>query len=145
LVISNVLVVPQEDGSSVAYNGDLEKATFGNSIVYGNISKEIELGNNEENTFNYLFDHCIIQVPDTFDTSNKNHYLNVLQGPDFDPLFMDPYEEYNYALDTLSPAKDIGKLEFAKQFPLDILFKDRNADDGPDFGAFERIEKKDEE
>ncbi|MDB4583772.1 hypothetical protein N9164_11515 [Draconibacterium sp.] len=145
LVISNVLVVPQEDGSSVAYNGDLEKATFGNSIVYGNISKEIELGNNEENTFNYLFDHCIIQVPDTFDTSNKNHYLNVLKGPDFDPLFMDPYEEYNYALDTLSPAKDIGKLEFAKQFPLDILFKDRNADDGPDFGAFERIEKKDEE
>jgi len=145
LVISNVLVVPQEDGSSIAYNGDLEKAKFGNSIIYGNISNEIELGNNDENTFNYLFDNCIIQVPDTFDTSNKNHYINVLTGPDYDPLFIDPYEEFNYALDTLSPAKDIGKLEYAKKFPLDILFKDRLADDGADLGAFERIEKKDED
>jgi len=143
--ISNVLVVPQEDGSSIAYKGDLEKATFGNSIIYGNIPQEIKLGNNDENTFNYLFDHCIIQVPDTFDTSNKNHYLNVFKGPGYDPLFVDPYEDFNYALDTLSPAKDIGKLEYAKQFPLDIVFKDRNADDGPDLGAFERIEKKDED
>ena len=115
------------------------------AIVYGNINKEIELGNNKENTFNYLFDHCIIQVPDTFDTSNKNHYINVLKGRDYDPLFIDPYEDYIYALDTLSPAKDIGKLEYSKQFPLDILFKDRNADDGADLGAFERIEKKNEE
>ena len=145
VVISNVLVITDADGSKVTYVGDLEKATFGNSIVYGNIPLEIELGNNNENTFNYLFDHCIIQVPDTFDTSNKDHYLSVWKGIDYDPLFIDPYEEFDYALDTLSPAKDIGKFEYAKQFPLDILNKDRTADDGADLGAFERIEKKDEE
>ena len=125
--------------------GDLEKATFGNSIIFGNIPKEIELGDNDENSFNYLFDHCIIQVPDTFDISNKDHFINVLKGSDYDPLFIDPYEEYNYALDTLSPAKDIGKFEYAKRFPLDILNEDRTADDGADLGAFERIEKKDDE
>ena len=42
------------------------------SIIYGNVSKEVELGDNEENTFNFLFDHCILQVPDTFNVSNKN-------------------------------------------------------------------------
>ena len=145
VVISNVLVITGEDGSTVSYEGDLVKATFGNSIVFGNISKEIELGNNNENTFNYLFDHCIIQIPDTVDTSNKDHYINVWKGNDYDPLFIDPYEEYNYALDTLSPAKDVGKFEYAKQFPVDILNKDRNIDDGADLGAFERIEKKNEE
>lgn len=145
VVISNVLVITNEDGSKATYVGDLEKATFGNSIIFGNIPKEIELGDNDENSFNYLFDHCIIQVPDTFDISNKDHFINVLKGSDYDPLFIDPYEEYNYALDTLSPAKDIGKFEYAKRFPLDILNEDRTVDDGADLGAFERIEKKDDE
>ncbi len=145
LTISNVLVIPDPDGTKTTHVGDLKKATFGNCIVFGNISKEIELGNNNENEFNFLFDHCIIQVPDTFDISNKDHYKDVLAGIDFDPLFIDPYEEYNYALDTLSPAKDIGNFDFAKRFPIDILNNDRTADDGADLGAFERIEKKDEE
>ncbi len=145
VVISNVLIITGKDGSKVTYNGDLEKATFGNSIVYGNISQEIKLGNNDENTFNYLFDHCIIQVSDTFNTSDKDHYINVLKGNQADPLFMDPYEEYNYALDTLSPAKDFGKTEYGLQYPVDILNNDRTADDGPDLGAFERIEEKNDE
>lgn len=145
LTISNVLIVPGGDGSKTTFNGDLEKATFGNSIIYGNIMNEIELGNNNENTFNYMFDHCIIQVPDTLNTSDKDHYVNVWKGVEYDPLFIDPYEDYNYELDTLSPAKDIGKFEIAKQFPLDILFKDRTSDDGADLGAFERIENKNEE
>lgn len=145
LVISNALVIDQSDGSKVTFTGDLEKATFGNSIIYGNNAKEIELGNNDESKFNYFFDHCIIQVPDTFNTSNKKHYNNVWKSVDFDPKFIDPYDNYNYALDTLSPAKDIGKEEYAKMFPLDIMNKNRTADDGPDLGAYERIEKKDED
>jgi len=145
VVISNVLVVSGGDGSSHSYTGDLEKAFFGNSIIYGNISNEIELGNNNENAFNFMFDHCIIQVPDTFNVANKDHYLNVRKGKDYDPLFVDPYEEYDYALDTLSPAKDVGKIEFAKQFPLDIMNKVRTADEGADLGAFERIENKNED
>ena len=145
VVISNVLVVSDEDGAKMSFTGDLEKATFGNSIVYGNILNEIELGDNEENTFNYMFDHCIIQVPDTMDTSDKDHYVNVWKGVDYDPLFIDPYEDYNYALDTLSPAKDIGSLVFSEEFPVDILNKNRHSDDGADLGAFERIENKNEE
>ena len=141
-MISNVLIIPDSQGGSVSYSGDLEKAFFGNSIVFGNIIQEIELGNNNKNEFNYLFENCIVQVADTFNTSNKDHYKNVWKGIKYDPRFIDPYKEFNYQLDTLSPAKDIGKPEYGEKFPLDILKKERTVDNGPDLGAFERIEKK---
>lgn len=142
LVLSNVLIIQNPKGGSTIYNGDLEKANFGNSIVYGNIVQEIELGNNNKNEFNYFFENCIIQAADTFNTSNKEYYKNVWKGPEYDPLFIDPYKEYNYQLDTLSPAKDVGKPEYGEQFPVDILNKERTGDSGPDLGAYERIEKK---
>lgn len=142
LVISNVLVIEDSNGRKTSYNGDLEKANFGNSIIFGNIIQEIELGNNNKNEFKYLFENCIIQVADTFKTSNNEYYKNVWKGPKYNPLFIDPFKEYNYQLDTLSPAKDVGKLEYGVQFPLDILARDRTGDKGPDLGAYERIEKK---
>lgn len=145
LVISNVLKVSNSDGSSDVYLGDLNKATFGNSIIYGNNLVEVELGKNEEKLFNYQFDHCILQVPDTFNISNKDHYKDVFVGSQYDPLFVDPYEEYNYSLDSLSPARDIGSVEIATMFPQDIQDRDRFSENGPDLGAFERIRKKDEE
>jgi len=141
LVISNVLIVENSSGEQISYNGDLTKATFGNSIIYGNIGNEMELGDNEENIFNYFFDHCIIQAPDTLDTSNKDHYVNVLLGSDYDPRFVDPYDDFNYELDTLTAAKDVGSAVYSKLFPLDLLNKSRTSDDGPDLGAYERIEK----
>ena len=145
LVISNVLVIEDADGGKVSYEGDLEKAHFGNSIIFGNNPLEIELGDNKENEFNYFFDHCIIQVPDTFKTVDKDHFKNVWKGEEFDPKFIDPYDEYNYQLDTISPAKDVGLLDISKFYPTDILNNYRTSDDGPDLGAYERIEKKDDD
>ncbi|MEN8115547.1 MAG: hypothetical protein ABFS16_01125 [Bacteroidota bacterium] len=145
LVLSNVLLVENANGGTTSFNGDLKKAKFGNCIVFGNLENEIELGNNNENTFNYLFDHCIIQVPDTLNTSNKEHYTNVWKGIDYDPRFIDPYDDFNYQLDTLSAAKDVGKPVYGELFPTDLLNKSRESDDGPDLGAYERIEKGEDE
>ncbi len=142
LVISNVLIIRNSKGGTVTYTGDLKKANFGNSIIFGNHIQEIELGNNNKNEFNFLFENCIIQVADTFNTSSGEYFKNIWKGAKYDPLFIDPYKEYNYQLDTLSPAKDVGKLQYGLQFPLDILNRDRTADKGPDLGAYERIEKK---
>ncbi len=144
LVMSNVLVIEGSNGSKVSYNGDLKKAIFSNSIIYGNLSNELELGDNGENEFNFLFDHCIIQAPDTLNVSNQEHYQNVWLGSDFDPRFVDPYDNFNYQLDTLTAAKDIGKSDIAKFFPLDLLNKNRISDNGPDLGAYERIAKQNE-
>ena len=145
LVISNVLVVEDANGEKTSYNGDLVKANFGNSIIFGNINKELELGDNGENMFNYMFDHCIIQIPDTTKTTDKNHYNQVWKGIDYDPEFVDPYDDYIYELDSLSPAIDMGSIDIAKLFPNDILNKSRISDGGPDLGAYERIVEEDEE
>lgn len=142
LVLSNVLIVENTNGTKTKYTGDLNKATFGNCIIYGNNPKEIELGKNDESDFNFLFDHCILQVPDTFNTSNKDNYKTIWKGSKFDPKFIDPYEKNTLELDTLSPAKDIGSLEFSKLYPFDLKKQDRTADSAPDVGAFERVEKK---
>lgn len=145
LVLSNVLVIDGSDGTRTAFSGDLKKAYFGNSIIFGNNNFELELGDNKENEFNYKFENCIIQVPDTFTTTDKSHYVNVFKGNAFDPKFIDPFEELVYELDTLSPAKDIGNIDIAKQYPLDQLNVNRLSDFGPDLGAFERKEKKDDD
>ena len=67
------------------------------------------------------------------------------KGPDYDPNFVDPYDNFSYELDTLSAAIDIGKSEYGKLFPQDLLNKNRNSDDGPDLGAYERLVKKNED
>jgi hypothetical protein len=142
LAISNLVQYPNPDGSKKVYSGDLGKAHFGNCIIYGSNPLELELGNNGENAFNYFFDHCIIQLPDTFNTADRNHYNNVWKGRNFDPKFIDPLQKMNFDLDTLSPAKDRGSAVYSKMFPFDFKGLDRTADSAPDLGAFERFEKK---
>lgn len=142
LAISNMLEITKSNGDKVIYLGDLSRALFGNSIVYGNNVLEIELGNNKDKLFNYYFDHCILQVPDTFNISDKNHYNNVWKGKNYDPKFVDVSKKLIFELDTLSPAKDVGSTAYSKMFPFDLKGKDRTVDKGPDLGAYERIEKK---
>jgi hypothetical protein len=48
--------------------------------------------------------------------------------------------EYNYALDTLSPAQHSAAGNIALQFPYDLFGNSRLSDEGPDIGAFERLE-----
>lgn len=139
LQIQNYIIVQKD---KPAYIGDLAKANFGNCIITGNAfdGNEILLSKNSEALFNYKFDKCILQVADTFKTTNADHYLNIMKG--VDPKFVDPYKKLNFELDTLSPAKDAGKLSYAKLFPTDLKGRDRLGDKGPDLGALERQEKK---
>lgn len=125
-----------------AYIGALSKANFGNCIIAGNIAdnNEILISRNPEALFNYKFDRCILQVADSFKTSNSDHYINILKG--IDPKFVDPYKKLNFELDTLSPAKDAGKLTIGRLVPSDLKGRDRLIDKGPDIGALERQEKK---
>lgn len=141
LVLSNLLIIDQPSGESVSYVGDLENASFSNSIIAGNISSrnELELGISDEATFNYYFDHCLMQLSDTFDVSNTEFFSDIIRG--VDPKFKDPFEAFNFELDTLSPAKDAGLKIVGQQFPLDLLNQNRMNDLGPDLGAYERIEK----
>jgi len=138
LQIQNYLIINKD---KPAYVGDLVKANFGNCIITGNIAdgNELLVSSVSQASFNYKFDNCILQVRDTFKTTNPAHYDSVLKG--VDPKFVDPYKKYNFELDTLSPAKDIAKLSIAKLFPTDLKGRDRLFDKGPDLGSLERQEK----
>jgi len=117
----------------------LNKAYFGNCIIYGNKESEIFLDKNSAGDFNYTFDYSLIKIESIINTSNTENYINILKN--VDPKFNDPYNN-DYELDTLSPAKDYGKIQIGLSFPLDIHLNNRTIDAGPDIGAFERIETK---
>jgi hypothetical protein len=126
------------------YN-DLSEANFTNSIFYGNHKLELILDNHKNADFNYLFDHCLLkQTADSVDTTDAVHFRNIILNkyPRFnnDSIIN---KEYNFSLDTLSPAKDAGIMEIINKYPVlkyDYEGKLRTADGKPDLGAFEREE-----
>lgn len=136
LTISNYLV---NSTNGAKYVGDLTQATFGNCIITGNNQNELKIAMDKQGKGNYLFDHCLIQVSDTFKLPNPDRYINLLRN--LNPKFINP-QKGNYELDTLSVAKDRGNDAFSKIYFLDLKGSNRNNDAGPDLGAFERIEKK---
>lgn len=103
-----------------------------NSIIWGDYQdvEELQFSATEGPKFEVLLEHSLIRSEDSeFDINNNI----VNSNPDF-PQFVDPID-YNYQLDTLSPAKDKGR-----QLPIttDLLGNPRDA--MPDIGAYERIE-----
>ncbi len=121
------------------FTGDLVRAEFGNCIIYGDLATEIGIDRLEGvGAFNFLFDHCLIRADtEKVDLSDPATFKNLFIN--YDPRFVS-VAEYNYQLDTLSGAKDIGAIDIGNQFPLDILAQDRTVDAGPDLGAYERVE-----
>ena len=136
LIITNFYIY-----ENTAYVRPLENALFSNCIIYGGLQSEIRLMNSINGIplpgkFNYLFDHCLIKV-DTMDTSNDRYFKNIIKNED--PRFISTFD-LDFHLDTLSPARDIADYEISKLFPLDLDRVNRLSDDGPDLGAYERIE-----
>lgn len=135
LIVSNYLV---DSKSDIRYVGDLTQAVFGNCIVSGDRRNELLISMDEKGESNYFFDHCMLQLADTFKIEDKNHYTEILRS--VNPRFLDPYNG-KFELDTLSAMKDAGRLDYAKLYPFDYYEVSRLVDDGPDLGAFERVEK----
>jgi len=122
------------------YSFDLAKAYFGNCIIYGSNTSELSLDNSGTGAFNYRFDHCLIKTGGKVEIDESRITGSILEK---DPIFKN-VSEYNYAIDSLSPAKNVGSLDVATLFPLDLNNVSRLADSGPDFGALEwvKTEKK---
>lgn len=135
-----------------SYNGvlgelhltDLEKAYFGNCIVYGEYRQdttrtELVINKDENAELNFTFDHCIVvsnlykKYPASF--TECKYYA--------DPLFFDT-DHWDFRLDTLSPAQNSGLRNIinfsALNITSDINGISRVNDTGPDLGAYERTE-----
>lgn len=138
VIISNTLII-NEGADTVRYSRDLVKANWKNSIIWGNLATEIEFGHDLEKQFNFEFDHCIVRLPDSIYNKFSTNFKAVKNN--VDPLFFD-YRAYDFQLDTLSPAKDAGLIDFGELVPNDLLNISRLSDKAPDLGVYERIEKK---
>jgi hypothetical protein len=122
---------------------NLEKATFTNCIIFGNTQNEILTDLVAGAQANYLFENCVLKYTADAKLSQNNLKNCVINYAKF--KFKAPYEpQYNFELDTLSPAKDAAKIETVYDY-FYILEKDlksygRLTDSKPDIGALERKE-----
>lgn len=110
----------------------LEKAFFGNCIIYGNYEKEIGLDKNTNATFNFEFDHCLLKTE--LNTSNTVNYKSCLVNQN--PLFKNTDLNDLHLMDN-SPAKFSGNSSFGMLFPVDLDGVTRSGN--PSIGAYEYV------
>jgi hypothetical protein len=123
---------------SIVENRDLTQAYFGNCIVYGNRESELGFDFSADAQSDFFFDNCLLKLDPLFDSSNLLFFSNNITNQN--PKFIEVSSPYDYHLDTLSPAKDIGNADIAAPFPTDKDGISRLLDIAPDLGAYERVE-----
>ena len=138
LYINNYFQHP--DGSLYVY--DLNKAYFGNCIIWGNTDTEIDADGYTDQgiQFNYLFENSIVKIdPESnINTNDENHFLNIILNND--PIFAD-YYEFDFMLNEQSPAINAGNIDITNSY-LELLNFDlnnisRTTDISPDIGCYE--------
>ncbi len=107
-------------------------AVFGNCIVSGTNADEVYIDKGGEGTFNAELKNCLLKSDFYSDNDFENTLINK------DPRFIDAFKN-NFAIDSLSPAKDMGHPEIARLFPFDLNNRSRLEDTGPDMGAYEWV------
>lgn len=132
----------------------LTRADFRSCIVTGYSSNELMLWPTfapDSLTFNYRFDHCLLNVPaDSIgaDTLPGGRYFQVRVdsvGHEVShlgnfPLIDTDIFYYDFSLDSLSQAIGAGNRDDALNlYPLDRLGRSRLEDEAPDAGAQERL------
>ena len=137
--VGNTISFQTQDGE-LTYTSPLANAYFGNCIIYGALSEELETDGIVDPGYDYVFkyENCLIRTEQ--DISDAEKYLNCLKNKD--PLFVDHIVN-DYHIDTLSPAINAGSLDIIETSPLDITTdydgNSRVSDEGPDLGAYEFI------
>lgn len=117
------------DNAGNQVGGALEKAYFGNVLIYGNEDDEILTDHLAGTAFEYQFDHAILKT--TADLSDPVHYLSCTANED--PLFVNP-SALDFHIDTLSPA-------IGKGIPMGVTFdiEGNTRPPEPSLGAYEFI------
>ncbi len=114
----------------------LEKAYFGNCIIYGNKESEVLIDEYPNSPiFNFEFQNCLIKISSSINTQNPINWNNIFINEH--PRLKDPSNEI-FELDTLSFCIDKGDFNIGSMYPIDYKGNSRISDLKPDLGAFER-------
>ncbi|MEN8122761.1 MAG: right-handed parallel beta-helix repeat-containing protein [Bacteroidota bacterium] len=122
---------------------DIDKATFGNCIIWGDKENELYIDKfPDAGILNYMFDHCFIRISDETEREPSNFIGSILNE---DPLFVNT-DNYDYQLDTLSPAINQANIDFINLYPTKLTYDlngfERLLNSKADVGAYERVEGK---
>ena len=136
----------------------LEKAFFYNCLITGSTSDELNGGADEDNPedvpFNYGFAYSLVN---TILDEKKDNYEDLLNNNYPECIWDDKKDEkgkslardknflyigredfdYDFHLDSLSAAIDIGAPQYSVSYPLDRNGRSRLSDGGPDAGCYE--------
>jgi hypothetical protein len=137
LVLNNYYTYDIGAGTQVSYR-DLTDAYFGNCIIYGSREDELVLDLAEGALANFRFDNCLIKSKEFEGVTGSDFFIDNIWNEN--PKFLETSSPFDYHLDTLSPAKDVGKVSIGNLVPNDQDGNSRLSDIKPDLGAFERQE-----
>jgi hypothetical protein len=138
VILNNYYQYRDAGGNIQTSYRDLTDAYFGNCLIYGSREDEIELDLATNAMSNFRFDNCLIKYKEYEDLESSDYFIDNIWNEN--PKFIETISPFDYELDTLSPAKDTGKLSIGELVPLDQLGNSRLSDGKPDLGAFERQE-----
>lgn len=138
VLLSNYYTYTSNLGATGISYRDLTNAYFGNCIIYGSRDNEIELDLITGALANFRFDNCLIKYKAYQDVENSDFFIDNIWNKN--PKFKETLTPFDYELDSLSPAKDAGKLSIGVIVPLDQYGQSRLSDGKPDLGAYERQE-----
>lgn len=125
------------------YSGNLEKAYFGNCLIYGTLDEEITLANRTDlgAQFNYKFQNCLLKTLYT-NATPANYVACVVNA---DPMFTDP-TNFVYTLTSGSAAINIGNKNIVTYTQLhmlnlsaDLKGNSRTGTPTPDAGCYQYI------
>ncbi len=138
LSISNYVI----DTAGNQVQGELTAAYFGNCIISGYQSGEIELLELKPGAFNFQFDQCLVSWDKTLYKEYESRFTNCISNEE--PKFIDPYKN-EFQLDTLSVAIDAASFAIINNTIPDITMDRKGVSriipGPPDLGAYERVEK----
>ena len=121
----------------------LTMAAFRNCIIAGSSGDEISGSRSKDSSipFNYYFSYCLINSVE----EKNDKIMNVIWEKDDHFEKMDSeMQKYDFQLDSLSKAINLGNNEDSRNYPFDLKGRSRLNDEAPDAGCYEWIKKEDE-
>ena len=133
----------------------LTNAMFRNCLITGSMSDEMSGGRTKDESipFNYEFSYSLVNTkldekspgyqeelsyyPNTiWDEKEDDKGKSLAKDKNFLYIGKEDFD-YDFRIDSLSAAVNLGAPEYAKQYPLDRNGRDRLNDGGPDVGCYE--------
>lgn len=130
----------------------IESVTIENSIIFGSNTEELEIVTEDNGAeYNLVLSHTLIKGKKienpmfyncrwAMSQNVKNAKDTVFVNTSITDIEKTGY--YNFRLDSLSHARNIGSQAVSNLYPTDLDGNSRTSDSAPDLGAYERIDGK---